>query len=238
MKKERKKETQTGNFPWQKVLIIAVGVVFAVMFVFQYAMTSGMLQYLRGVRANDTVTLDFTLKDEMGQPILTTDQSLYTAASQQRVWVFLTSPLTLRAGYIGNPAFMGVNSENLIASRLGNPTVRFGLLGQELDQLDVGVIGMKAGDTKTIRFNFTDPLTVTMKNYEFNAMGMNFTTIAVGDPVPLGFSETPMAQGLEGANSTPTNAVLRIATVTNKTADSIELFYGYPSADITVREFK
>jgi hypothetical protein len=197
-----------------------------------------MLQYLRGVRANDTVTIDFTLKDDMGQPILTTDQSLYTAALQQRGWVFLTSPLSLRAGYIGNPPYTGVNSENYYVSRSGTPTVRFAIFGQELDELDAGVIGMKSGDTKTIRFNFTDPLTVTMKNYEFNAMGMNFTTIAVGDPVPLGFSETPMVEGLKGANSTPTNAVLRMATVVRKTNDSVELLYGYPSVDISVKEFK
>ena len=97
---------------------------------------------------------------------------------------------------------------------------------------------MKVGDTKTIHFTFSDPLIITMKNYEFTAMGGNFTTSTSGDLVPIGFSDVPIVQGLNGTNSTPTNPVLRIGTVINKTADSIDIQHRYPSADITVTAIK
>jgi len=233
MKKEKKIEI----FPWKKVFVIAVGVLFVAMMVLS-AMGMSWLQSFRTVMANDTVIIDYTLRDTMGQPVLTTDQNLYqTALTRGYPYSFLTSPLTVRAGYIGNLPFTGVQADNYYISRSGQE-IRFGLLGEELDEVDAGVLGMKTGEMKTIHFTFNDPLIITMKNYEFTAIGGNFTDASVGDLVPVGFSETPMVQGMDEYNSTPTNAVLRIATVINKTADAIEVRHRYPSADITVKEFK
>ena len=75
MKKEKKKEI----FPWKKVFVIAVGVVFIAMMVLS-AMGMSWLQSFRTVMANDTVTIGFTLRDAAGQPVLTSDQSLYQTA--------------------------------------------------------------------------------------------------------------------------------------------------------------
>jgi hypothetical protein len=47
-----------------------------------------------------------------------------------------------------------------------------------------------------------------------------------------------MVKNVNGSESTPTNSVLRIAAVINKTVDAIEVQHRYPSADITVKEFK
>jgi hypothetical protein len=232
MKREKKKEI----FPWKKVFVIAVGVLFVAMMVLS-AMGMSWLQSFRTVMANDSVTIDFTLRDAIGQPVLTSDRNLYQAALARGYLSFLTGPLTVRAGYIGSPAYTGVQAENYYMSQSGQE-IRFGLLGQELDELDTGVLGMKTGETKTIHFSFLDPLTISMNADEFTAMGGNFTTIAEGDLIPIGLSETPLIQGLEEYNSTPENAVWRIAMVSNKTADSIEIEHRYPSADITVKGFE
>lgn len=228
MKKEKKE-----IFPWKKVFVIAVGVVFIAMMVLS-AMGMSWLQSFRTVMANDTVTIDFTLRDAAGQPVLTSDQNLYQTALGRRDLVFLTSPLTVQAGHIGNPPFTGVQADNYYVSQ----QVKFAILGQELDELDAAVLGMKVGDTKTIHFTFSDPLIISMTEQEFTGMGGNFTNSAIGDLVPIGFSNTPMVQGLNGYNNTPTNPVLRIGIVINKTADSIDVQHRYPSADITVKEFK
>jgi hypothetical protein len=232
MKKEKKKEI----FPWKKVFVIAVGVLFIAMMVLS-AMGMSWLQSFRTVMANDTVTIDYTLRDAAGQPVLTTDQNLYRTALVGGGLVFLTAPLTFQAGYVGNVPITGVTAENYYISQSGQQ-FKFGILGQELDELDIGALGMKTGETKTIHFTFSDPLIIPMKDYEFTAMGGNFTTIAVGDLIPLGISDTPVVRGLEGYNSTPQNALWRIATVINKTGDSIQVQHRYPSADITVKEFK
>jgi hypothetical protein len=232
-----KKEKKTEIFPWKKVFVIAVGVLFVAMMVLS-AMGMSWLQSFRTVMANDTVTIDFTLRDATGQPILTSDQNLYqTALGRGYYLVFITSPLTIQAGHIGNPPYTGVEADNYYVSRAGEQ-VKFGILGQELDELDTAVLGMKTGDTKTIHFTFSDPLTFSMTRQEFTSMGGNFTNAELGDLVPIGISEAPVIEGLEGYNSTPTNAVLRIATVVNKTEDALEVQHRYPSADVTVKEFK
>jgi len=235
-----KKEKKSKRSSTEKIILVSVCVVLSLWMILSGMSTSGLvgiLQTFKTVKTNDSVTIDFTLQDANNWPVLTSNQNLYQTAIGFRYPSFLTQPLTVRAGYIGNPPYTGVQADNYYLSRSGT-VVKFGILGQELDELDAAVLGMKAGDTKTIHFSFPDPLTVTMKRDEFAAMGGNFTNSAVGDFIPLGFSETPMVQGLGGLNSTPTNAVLRIGTVINKTADSIEIQDRYPSANITVKEFK
>jgi hypothetical protein len=212
-----------------------VWVLFVAMMVLS-AMGMSWLQSFRTVMANDSVTIDFTLRDANGFPVLTSNQNLYQTAIARGYPSFLTQALTVRAGYVGNPGYTGVQAESYYVSRSGT-TLKFGILGREEDEFDVGVLGMKTGESKTIHFSFTDP-PVTMKRYEYTAMGGNFTQTSVGDLIPVGFSETPMVQGIEGANVTPTNAVLRMAMVVNKTADSIEIQAEYPSADITVTAIK
>jgi hypothetical protein len=231
MKKEKKDE----SFPWKKVFVIAVGVLFVAMMILS-AMGMSWLQSFRTVRANDTVTIDYTLRDASGQPILTTDSALYQAAILQGTLSFLTPPITVHAGITGSPAYTGVEAENYFVRQAGEE-VRFGLLGQELDELNIGVLGMKAGEKKTVRFMFSDPLIIPLKDYEFAAMGGNFSTAAVGDLVPMGISVNPIVTGPDEFQSTPENSVLRIAVIVNKTPDSLEVQHRYPSAEITVREF-
>jgi len=227
-----KKETNKETFPWKKVLVIAVGVLFVFMMVLS-AMGMSWLQSFRTVRANDSVTLDFTLLDARGMPVLTTDQNVYRTGIMNGGMPFLTSPLAVRAGYVGNPAYTGLDAVNYYLTETGT-MVKFGILGQELDELDVAVLGMKTGETKTVPFSFSVPPIIFM-DYELTAMGGNFTTVRVGDPIPLGFSETPMVSGLEGLNSTPENGAMRIGTVTNKTGNSIGVDHQYPTADIMVK---
>jgi len=230
MKKEKKSEI----FPWKKVFVIAVGVLFVAMMVLS-AMGSTWLSSFRTVMVNDTVTIDYTLRDASGQPVLTTDQSLYQAAITRGYLTFLTTPLTIQAGHIGNPAYTGVQADNYYTDQRGEQ-VKFGLLGLEIDEFDAAVLGMKTGESKTIRFGFSDPLTINMSVDEFTAMGGNFSAVSPGDLIPIGFSETPVLGG--DVNASATNPVWRIATVVNKTATEIVVEHRYPAADITVREFK
>lgn len=228
MRKEKKKET----FPWQKVLIIAVGVLFVMMMVLS-AMGMSWLQSFRSVAANDSVTIDFTIRDARGQTVLTTDENLYRTNILGGGIAFLTTPLTVRAGYVGNPGYTGVDAVNYYLSS-PDSQLKFGLLGQELDEMDVGVLGMKKGERKAIQFSFPVE-TIIFTDYEFAAIGGNFSEAAIGDPVPLGFSETPMVSGLDGYNNTPRNEAIRIGWVINKTGDTLGVDHQYPSADITIR---
>jgi hypothetical protein len=113
-------------------------------------------------------------------------------------------------------------------------TLKFGILGQELDDLDVAVLGMKTGEKKTVPFSFTVP-TIIFTDDELTTMGGNFTALQVGDLLPLGFSDAPMVSGLEGLESDPENGAMRLGTVINKTGTYVEVDHQYPTASISVR---
>ena len=72
--------------------------------------------------------------------------------------------------------------------------VKFGILGQELDELDAGVLGMKTGDTKTIHFTFSDPLIISMTKHEFMSMGGNFTNADLATSSPSGSRRPPWSR--------------------------------------------
>jgi hypothetical protein len=226
-----KKEKKGGDFLWQKVFLVMIGVLFAGMMIIS-AMGPSWLQSFRTVRVNDSVTLDFTLLDPRGQPVLTTDENTYRAAIINGGNPFLTSPLTVRAGNIGNPAYTGVDAVNYYLTRPGTQ-LKFGILGQELDDLSVAVLGMKTGEKKTSPFSFTLP-TIIFMDYEFTAMGGNFTSVRVGDSIPLGFSESPVVS-IDGQETEAGDAAMRIGTVINKTGASIGVDHQYPTASITIR---
>jgi len=229
MKGEKKQE----NFPWKKVFVIAVGVLFVFMMVLS-AMGMSWLQSFRSVMTNDTVTIGLTLRDAYGRPIFTTDENLYRTGITAGVPVFLAAPLTVRAGYAGNPGVNGNNAQNYYLSE-GGQQLKFGLLGQELDEIDIAVLSMKKGDVKTISFSYAEPLELTLDSKEFTAMGGNFTQTSPGDLIPLGISETPVVEG-SVVNSTAQNTAWRIGTIASKTANSIVVDHRYPTADITVEK--
>ena len=102
-----KKEKKTEIFPWKKVFVIAVGVLFIAMMVLS-AMGMSWLQSFRTVMANDTVTIDFTLRDAMGQPVLTSDQNLYqTALGRGYPGPFTPHPSRSRQGISGTLPYTG-----------------------------------------------------------------------------------------------------------------------------------
>ena len=195
---------------------------------------TGLTQMFRQVQVNDTAIIDFTFYDLAGHPILTSSQKIHQVSLGRGGGSFLAEPLSIRAGWIGNPPYTGVDAY------FSDPRTmtKFGIHGLELDELDAAVLGMQVGETKTVGFTFSDPLKITFKDYEFNAIGGNFSNSALGDPVPFGFSVSPLVEGLDTDMSTPTDPVFRIGYIVNKTTDSVEVQHRYPSAEITVREIR
>ena len=237
MKKEKEKRKE--NFPWVKVAIIGFSVLFVAMFVLSYLMTAGTLQYFKSVMANDSVTIDFTLRNADGQAILTSNPTVYQGVKNRGGLIFFTrNPPQLLAGHIGNPPVTGVSIDDTTTA-FNEPQPEFALLGQELDELDAAVLGMRAGDSKTIHFMFSDPLAANLSSAEFNAIGGMFNSTSVGNWLCcLGFSSVPLVQGLNGVNNTPSQYLYRPMEVIAKTNDSITLQHRFPTADITVKEFK
>jgi len=227
MKREEEEKTSV----WKKVAFIAIGVAFVGMFIFSY-WSPFIGTFLRTVQPLDTLSVQFTIRDEGGQAVLTTDRAVYQTAIKNGNPVFFTNILEIQAGKTGSPAIMGVQAIN---PYLGQ--AKFGLLGLEIDEMSVGLLGMHAGETRRVDFRFEDPLMVNLTAREFDVIGGNFSQSQVGDWIPVGFSEDPLARDLPGANETPADTVVRMARIVEKTGEGALLSYRYASSEISFAEF-
>jgi hypothetical protein len=227
MKREEEKKTPT----WKKVALIVIGVAFIGMMVLS-SWGMGWLTTFRSVQPLDTLSVQFTFRDDRGQAILTTDRTVYQTGIQQGSPTFLTSALQIQAGKTGAPAVQGVAAYN---PYLGQ--TKFALFGLEYDQMSVGLLGMHAGETKKVAFQFPDPLIANVTAREFDVIGGNFSTSEVGDWIPMGLTTQPRIPELTDPNETAPETFLRIARIVEKTSETAILRYDYPSAEISFSEF-
>ncbi len=224
-----KKEQNKKPVNWTKIFVVGFGVFFAVAMIATYM--APLIEGFRTVKANDTAVVGFTLRDAEGKAILTTDQQAYADALRSGVPAFHTQPLVIQAGKIGNNVVNPVLAYNPSTGWL-----EYALLGLELDDIARSVVGMRPGETKSVSFTYTDPLTVDIDAEEFDIIGGNFTTAEVGDWVPMGFTDTPVITA-PGEEATP-NGSLRMAKITEKNTENLTIVHRYRSVDIVVNEIR
>ena len=227
MKREEEKKKTTF---WSRVVLIAIAVLFVGMMIIS-SWGTGWITSFRTAKPLETLSMQYTIWDENGQVILTTDRAVYQTAVQNGDPVFYTTTLDIQAGKTGNPAIMGVPAYN---PYLGE--VKFALLGMEADEMGIALVGLHTGETRKLTFQFEDPLQTDFSREEFNIVGGNFSTSTVGDWIPLGFSETPLVD-LPDQNETAPDTVLRMARILEKTDTSALLGYRYATADVSFAEF-
>jgi hypothetical protein len=220
MKRQEKKKPVN----WTKVFIVMFCVLFAFAMIATYM--SPVVGSMRTIKLNESVTADVTVRDARGNPLITTDQQVYASSPLQSF--LLRQPMILTAG---------ARSSDLITVDAYNHYtgwVRFSFLWLEVDEMNAGVVGMRTGETRNVKFNFTQPLEMNVSAEEYEAMGGNFTTAEPGDWFPIGFAATPP---LQETGTAPKDSV-RLATILHKTNESMVISYRYASADITVRDFQ
>ncbi|MDD1656109.1 MAG: hypothetical protein LUO87_01865 [Methanomicrobiales archaeon] len=226
MKREEEKKTPV----WKKVAFIAIGVAFVGMMILS-SWGMGWLTTFRTVQPLETVELQFTIRDGNGNAILTTDLPTARAALQQGIPVFYASEaLPMTAGKTGSPAFTLIPAYNPVIG-----STNFALFGQEYDEMSVGLLGLHAGESRTIPFAFNDTYEQTFTAEYLESRGFNFSTLAVGDLVSFGISTTPVVEGLE--NETQEEMAVRTASVVEKTNESATFRFRYATAQLSFAEF-
>jgi hypothetical protein len=171
--------------------------------------------------------------DDNGNTIITTDLPTARAALQQGIPVLYASEaLSMTAGKTGSPAFTLVPAYNPVIG-----TTNFALFGQEYDEMSVGLLGLHAGESRTIPFSFNDTYEQTFTAAYLESQGFNFSTLAVGDLVSFGISTTPVVQGLENANETQEEVAVRTASVVEKTNESATFRLRYATVQLSFAEF-
>lgn len=228
MKKPKGKEKKTGSgWSLQKVGIIVIGVSFAIIMVVSSLGMSWLIT-LNPATAGDHATVAFTLYDEMGRPVLTSDLKKFNQTYEAGNTVWMCGPLSMYVGETSSKEIVPVPVFNYMYGES-----RYALFSAEYNAIAQGIAGMRQGDTKKIAISSLGGLEREMDVEQFEAIGGNFTMVVPGDQIILGFAEQPTSS--VKTNETP-SIVIRTGYVTSKTADGIRVNFAYPTAEVSIRE--
>jgi len=210
---------------WVKIVLILGCILFVgVMIITSLGMN--WLVTMNPAKAGDTAVIDLTIRDSDGRPVLTTNERIFNASYEKGDVVWYTNPITMA---------VNTTSTQMISPipvyRYDYGEARFGLFGDELNQISSALEGMKQGGSEKIVFGNADLFKREMTPEQFAEMGGNITTAVPGDQLLLAFTTTPMLNTED--NSTPQYA-LRTSVITGKTSENVTVNYGYPSADISI----
>ncbi|MDD1675817.1 MAG: hypothetical protein LUQ17_03930, partial [Methanomicrobiales archaeon] len=174
---------------WSKIGIIVLGIGFALLFVGTYVLTilTGTV-FAPNVKEGDTVAIDLTIRDTSGNPIITTDQQLYSTTLRSGNPVFFTPSFSLVVNGSYNQSIIGIDAYNPTVS-VG--PVTYGMLGLELEMISSGLTGMHKGETKTISLSSIYSTSSTLSKEDYEQLGGNFSRAAVGDMYPWSFADQP-----------------------------------------------
>jgi hypothetical protein len=214
---------------WSKIGIIVLGIGFALLFIGTYVLSilTGSV-FAPAVKAGDSVTIDLTLRDNLGRPIITTNQPLYSNAIHNGSPVFFIQPITIFAKGSVNGTFTEINAFNPVSGSW----VNFGMLRPEMDLISSDLVGMHAGETKTIDLStlFSSSSSVLSKE-EYEQLIGNYTQAEVGQMFPVQLAEQP---SIDLDPSNPSAHYFRIAEILDKTEENVTISYLYSSAEVTV----
>ena len=225
--KESPASKETRN--WAKIGLVAFCVFFAAAMILTYM--TPLIGAFKTVKANDTIIVDYTLRDSNGNPVVTSNQQIFSTAGQQGLPIFYTQQIVLKAGEIGSEPLNSVP-----AYHPATGWIQYALLGLEIDDISQGIVGTRMGETKTIPFTFEDDLRVNMTPEEFDIIGGNFTEAQVGGWLPISFTTNPVI-AMDAENQTADNASIRLAKIVEKGETGIVISHRLAAADVTVQQY-
>jgi hypothetical protein len=219
-----KKQKEAAGRKWKKIAAIVVGVLFVVLMVVS-SMGSSWISSLAVAKPGDLVTLDYTLYDSSGSPIVTTNQQVFEAAIAKGSGMIYSKQLAITANQSYTDPVYTVQVFT-IGNGWGN---QFAIFPMEYDALSSGVVGMKAKEQKTITLPADASMTQLWSPEQLKRNNVNMTNIRVGDVLAMGVSNNQ-----QEAESNLTSLNFRVAEITGKSDAGATVDFGYPKIDITV----
>ena len=220
-KKQREKKTKNLT----KALAIIAGVLFVILMVVS-SMGTGWITGLSGVKPGDVVVLDYTLKDANGNPLVTSDQTLYRQIMASGYDVLPSKQLTITANQsLTHPIY----PVQVYTTQSGWAN-QYGIFAGEYNAIGSGILGMKVDEKKTIPVNNGMPMTQFWSVDQLRERKLNLSDVQVGYVIPLGVSEN---QDAATENSTATYYV-RLGEVTNKTTNGVTIDFAHPIIDVSI----
>ena len=226
MNKKKSSGQKSKKTSWNstKIVMVVFGVGF-VIFMILSSLGTGWLAGLHTATTGDSVMIDYTIQDNQGMPVLTSNPRTYNATLEQGRLCILTNYLILPAN--------STSSSVVYTFPEVTGTAQVGIFSSEYNSITTGLTGLKDGEAKTITFPDKDGLTWNMSVEDFQIIGGNYTNARVGDEVLMNFAKNPEIN-VDNSTPTPDNYYYRIGYIKEKTADGVILDFGYSQALINV----
>lgn len=219
-----KKKQEATKKKINQIIVICACVFFVILMILS-GMSSHWLSIFTTVKPGDKVVVDYTIYDATGDPILTSDQALFTKVSGQGKGIIYGRQVSVIAGQnLTKPVY-----PVLIYVPGSGWTEQFALFSAEYDSIGTATLGMKAGDQKHITITNGSIVQEWSRQQVANKLDVNNMT--TGDILTMAVSDNPEEMA---ANSTNVTTYLRVGALTAKTNASILIDSGYPAADITI----
>ncbi len=223
--KGKKKKKSASQWTAKKIGIIVIGVGFALIMVVS-SLGMGWLVSMHPAAAGDGAVVDVTFYDGMGRPALTSNIRTFNATTESGNMIWFCGQFSTRVN--------GTSQKEIISIPVYNSfygEAKYALFSPEWNAIAAQLEGMRQGDSRRVTFPTPEGFEREMTAEEFNGIGGNFTTVATGDQIVLGFTENPEVSLEE--NVTP-SYVIRTGYVIEKTDAGIRVNYAFPSAQITL----
>ncbi len=223
-KKEKNKEPGVAN--WKKALAVIVGVLFVVLMVVS-SMGMSWISGIAPAKPGDTATLLYTVYDDQGRAVLTTDQRIFNTTWSKSNIVFLASPIQMVVNSTTQDLFAPMPAQ---LPRTGE--VQFAMLGAEANLISQGLVGMRTGETKRISLNVGDPMETDITKEQFSQMFGNTTTNVVQGTQFIRVLTDQPAINLDPNVTLP--EYYRVFYFKSINPDGYTMKYGYANADVTM----
>ena len=220
-----KKQSEKLKKNVYKVLAVVAGVLFVVLMVVS-SMGSGWISGLASVKTGDVVVIDYTLQDAQGNPLVTSDQTLYKQIIAAGYDVLPAKQLTMTAN---RPLSTPIFPVQVYTPQSGWGS-QYGLFPSEYNAINAGIVGMKASERKKISVASGVPMTQYWTADQLMARKLNLSDIQVGYVIPLGVSENPEA----AADNSTAAYYIRLGEVTNKDAYGVTIDFAHPTVDVSI----
>ena len=220
-----KKQKEKKVAQWKKIVVVGACVLFVVLMIVS-GMGSGWISAFAVSKPGDVAVIDYTLYDAGGNPILTTDQTLFKQVATQGKFVLFSKQISVTSNQSLAHAFFPVQ----VYSTSSGWVNQFALFRPEYDAMSSGLVGMKVNEQKRINIPSSTSMTQLWTPELLMRNGVNLSDLNVGDIIPMGVGDNPE----EMATNKSSMTYMRVGEVSRKTPEGVVVDFGYPSADIRV----
>ncbi len=221
---EKKRKEATVK-TWYKVLAV-LACVFVAGLMIVSSLGSSWITSLRVIQPGDPATVQVTINDVSGDPIVTSNGELYEQRIAAGKGIFYAKDMVITANQSSQSSLITLP----VYSTTNGWSDTFALFSTEHDAISQALVGMKTNEQKVITIPDADMMTETWSAAQLTSQGINMTDIHVGDQLSIAVSNTATLE----KNATAAPYSVRVGEVTAKSSDGITINLGYPTISIKV----